>query len=104
MRHRPHRQPSRMPVRIGGESGSIDALLVNVCRWGARLKGLPGRALATGSTVTMTASGLSPQALMRWRANVSGQLGLDLPVAALALARLRQSPDANARSVGQECR
>ena len=90
MRYRPHRWPSRLPVRISGGSDSFDALLVNVSREGARLSKLPEGALAPGSTVTLTASGLSLKAEIRWRERDSGGLSFSAPLAVPTLTRLRQ--------------
>ena len=90
MRYRPHRWPSRLPVKVNCGHDAFNAVLVNVSREGARLAKLPQDALPPGTPVTLAASGLALQAEIRWREHDSGGLSFSAPLAVPTLTRLRQ--------------
>ena len=90
MRYRPHRWPSRLPMKISSGKDSFDALLLNVSREGARLGKLPEGALAPGATVTLAAAGVTLRAEIRWRDDKGAGLSFNTPLGMPALTRLRQ--------------
>lgn len=94
MRYRPHRWPSRTPVTINAGGGELSAMLINVNREGARLRGLPPDALQPGASVALSASGLRLKAQVRWKADQTAGLSFATPLDRTALARLRKTGSA----------
>ena len=91
MRYRPHRWPSRTPVKIKAGDGEFSALLIDVNREGARLRDLPEDALQPGASVALTTSGLRINAQIRWKKDQTAGLSFGAPLARPALARLRKT-------------